>query len=525
MMDEQLYQVVKKKQLDIDKQVSEELAKFKRNNQARRAQVASVVHDRVKKLKKDLDDNENSLTVQKGNFHDRSYFVNKVYSQICEKFDEIFALLENHSPEVVTSLINQLKEAEKEIENNFRVIEVLCEGKINRNAKVDCLKKIDELKDNLEKNSQKLQNLFEDGEEVDKLRKNKNILIEQFESLEQKLEDTLDEPDDEPPTMAASLEDLVRQLAAQQLERKERKSGEVLKTCINVIIKFDKNNTVMFLDSVQLALTLTSTPEEVAAVLRAAKQRVQGSAIIENRTYVKFEDFEADILSNFKPQRTVTEIESLIARLLQEQKETVDAYGKRVFSLKSDYELAARAERVASKTKLDEVRLMEMEKKISNSFINGLKDHILNFIMTRPSTLAESISAAVEAESVSNLRYMNRQLSLAKEKQTERNTAKTGNFKKKPFTGEKREKSFSKHSSDTKSESSPTACNYCKKEGHFVKDCRKLAAKEQEKAGPQPSTSANVAKTEKKSKNGTSCGPVQQESAVSARSVKVKSRH
>lgn len=78
---------------------------------------------------------------------------------------------------------------------------------------------------------------------------------------------------------------------------------------------------------------MADTVENKSAVLKYAKQRVTNSILIESKTYVDFADFKRDVLATFKPKRTVTDIESIISRLTQNDRESVDEYAKRIFVL------------------------------------------------------------------------------------------------------------------------------------------------------------------------------------------------
>lgn len=108
---------------------------------------------------------------------------------------------------------------------------------------------------------------------------------------------------------------------------------ESLKFSKDIIIRFDKTNINNFLESVSTAIDMADTVENKSAVLKYAKQRVTNSILIESKTYVDFADFKRDVLATFKPKRTVTDIESIISRLTQNDRESVDEYAKRVFVL------------------------------------------------------------------------------------------------------------------------------------------------------------------------------------------------
>lgn len=334
----------------------------------------------------------------------------------------------------------------------------------------------------------------------------------------------------EPKMEGQTLEELVRQLTELQLNRgqpqqHQNKPGDVIKCCANIIIKFDKNdknNLMNFLESVDLAMSLTDQEAEKLTILKFAKQRVVGSVSIASKTYVTLDSFKADVLSAFKPKRTVTEIESIIARLTQGEKESVDSFEKRVSDLKFDYEQASQAERLVEKSVLDEVRLKEMERKVSRAFLNGLKDHVIRFINERPPTITEAISVALEAESTSSMRFQNKKLaeqaprySNEKHQEKKKNDQKgnqKGNFGKNSQTSSKGDSSRAK----------VPKCYNCGKDGHIKPKCPELVQTEQ---GEVKALSARPSEPKRKnegqnSKNGEACG-----ASVSAKSLKIRSLH
>lgn len=330
-----------------------------------------------------------------------------------------------------------------------------------------------------------------------------------------------------------NLEDIVRQLANLQVQRNDPRPGDVLRTVSNIILKFEKTNTSNFLESVELALGIANNDEQRRTVLKFAKQRVKGSAAIENRTYENFADFKSDVLSIFKPKRSVTEVESLIARLSQTQKESVDDFSKRTFELKSEYEQASRAERAAVNANLDDVRLAEMEKKMSSAFINGLKENVLKFISQRPASLAEAVTVAMEAESVSALRYQNRKLEQAKEPNSRDYNQKFNrdksrrdnnrNFDRKNRGNDQGDRRYpNTHNDNRKRPQGPPKCYECGSEDHLKPDCPKLKSQGEGEAKTltaKKNQRRDFDKEGAKPKNAQPCG-----ASVSARALKVKSR-
>lgn len=87
-----------------------------------------------------------------------------------------------------------------------------------------------------------------------------------------------------------------------------------------------------------------------------------------------------------------------------------------------EYEQASQAERARDGNALNAVRINEMERKVSNSFLNGLKHHVLKYVSERPNGLSEAVSVALEAESVSSIRYKNRKLEEANKPKNDSNS-------------------------------------------------------------------------------------------------------
>lgn len=324
----------------------------------------------------------------------------------------------------------------------------------------------------------------------------------------------------------ATIEDLVRQLAEMQLQQQQQPQqqrrdnqhnpGEVFKCCSSIIIRFDKDNITNFLESVKLALSLTPVEEDKLTVLEYAKQRIKGSICIETKKYELFEDLRADVLKFFKPKRTVTEVETLIGSLTQKQKETVDEYSKRAFALKVEYEQASQAERAAEGHKLDEVRISEMERKVSRAFLNGLKEYVLRFTHEKPSTLSEASSVALEAESVSSLRFRNKQLEdLERKKDDSKQSKNTKNFQKneQPRNGKNNKtRSFN----GDKPKGTPK-CYECGEEGHIKPKCPKVNQDSQASTlQAKPEAKRDFNKEGAKPKNGSAGG-----ASVSAKSLKI----
>lgn len=313
----------------------------------------------------------------------------------------------------------------------------------------------------------------------------------------------------------AELTEILRRLTEAQLEpRQNREATQAsdLKTATSIITRFDPKNIGNFIESVELALAVVEQGHS-ENVLKLAKQRITGCVAIESKSYQTIEQLKADVFLYFKPKRSVLEVEGLIGRLLQKDKETVDEYAKRAFSLKTDYELAARAERQAANHELDQVRIAEMEAKVSRAFINGLKDFTLRYVMERPKTMCEALTAALEAESISTIRFQNKKLEEKSKDSSQKFPKSEGNYKKpqgQPAGSVKGRIKF-----ETKKDREKVKCYECEQLGHYKSECPKLVGESSNSQGEQKARDGK--KEGAVPKNGDARG-----ASVSAKTLKAK---
>lgn len=277
-------------------------------------------------------------------------------------------------------------------------------------------------------------------------------------------------------TDKTKMEELAKAIAELAGSRgaKEVSLAETMKAANSIMLKFEKNNLINFLDSVELALSF-SEDKHKESVLRLARQKVCGSVAIQSTKYETFEKFKSDVLANFKPKRSVGEIESMLGRLMQRSDESVDEYAKRTFELKFEFEQAVTVERAEVGAILDDVRLKEMEAQVSVSFLNGLKGNVLKFLVEKPKTLSLAVNAALSAENTSNVRFQNKKL------EEQRKVSTSGiqqNTPVVPSSDSSQKKSFSKgkpQTSGQQSDISQVKCFACNELGHYASSCPKTA--------------------------------------------------
>lgn len=177
------------------------------------------------------------------------------------------------------------------------------------------------------------------------------------------------------------LTDLVARLAQMQLDNQPQQQAapvarpetlvDVMKRAGAGIIEFKKTNITNFLSSVEMHYE-ASPAEHRPQVVKIAQQKVVGCVLIETSVYNTFEAFKADLVANFKPAKSHTQLEVELATLTKKKEESIDQLAKRAMAIKVDYELAYKSELIALGADLDAVRLIEVERKAITSFRNAI---------------------------------------------------------------------------------------------------------------------------------------------------------
>lgn len=329
--------------------------------------------------------------------------------------------------------------------------------------------------------------------------------------------------------------DLLHRLAALQLRQadqdelrnehrrqpEEKKPGDVFNIASKIFVRFSESNLTNFLESVELALSIFTEEADTLSVLKFAKLRVTGSATIESQTFSTFEEFRTAMLAAFKPKRTVTEIEQKISQLMQDEKESVDSYSKRVFNLKVEYEQASRASRAAIGEKLDKVRIVEMEAKIATAFINGLKSRVITFVTQKPATLTEAVSVSLEAESTCDLRFQNKKNAFPP-KRMEDGKGKFYEQKKGAKGAGKGHYDKRDSKTSTSNNRSDVKCHNCGKHGHIRPKCPELVQE-----GQAEVSTLNARTSDKREYKKEGAKPKNESGgvSVSAKSLKIRKLH
>jgi hypothetical protein len=187
--------------------------------------------------------------------------------------------------------------------------------------------------------------------------------------------------------------------------------------CKNTVINFKKDNIRNFLNSVENAIEETGDdPEKTKKVLKYAQARVDSDAVISAKTYEKFEDFKIDILRQFKATKTCEHIQQELMMLQQKDDETVQKYGKRATELNSAWIEALYAEKGLKNENVEPTRHGEMEARVINHFISGLKRWVKAEFRGVPVTLPKAISIAGVAEASAHMQRVASQMNEDKKK-------------------------------------------------------------------------------------------------------------
>lgn len=302
---------------------------------------------------------------------------------------------------------------------------------------------------------------------------------------------------------------------------REKKEREVIKQAYSAIKPLkDIKDLTNFLTSVELILSETNCPIVTNKILKIAQTNVRHVAI-ETKTYEKFDDFKADLISCFRSLMTVTEAEDRINSLTQGYNEGVDVYYRRVAELKAQYDAASLSERRAAGATLDAFRIKEMEVKVARAFTRGLTNGVRGFIFSQSENLAQAYSIAMEAESSFK---KNQQIRNLEKQASQKKVEQKPNWKseKNPRASGKVENIFK-----NKERSSPSTterkCYECGSTKHLKPDCpmAKSSSGTDEKVRPS-SEKRNFDREGAKPKNSKDGGSG---STASAKSLKIKKLH
>lgn len=294
--------------------------------------------------------------------------------------------------------------------------------RLNRNLSA----KIAELKDdkelllktveNLEKRKLEITKvLHELKEENDELEESKAKLFDSFVTLKEKFKKLeFEGVDMDMEKKMAEMENMIKEMAelnkklVSMMEKSEQaqisvQQNNVLGVCRNGIVNFKKDNIRNFLNSVKSTIARFEPEHLKLEVLEYAKSRCDQNIVISEKKYQNYDDFEADVLQQFKPARTSTDVHNEITMLKQKDHEPIQEFAHRAMALKTAYLDALFADRKAKGLELEVSRIEEAEGFLVDQFFGGLRSRIRDFIREKANNLSEMISLARSADSSSQI--------------------------------------------------------------------------------------------------------------------------
>lgn len=281
--------------------------------------------------------------------------------------------------------------------------------------------------------------------------------------------------------------------------RVSEKILSVPNVCSRTIVAFDAKYHRNFISSVKTAYDEMTTDDDKKAVLNYAKNRVKGNVIFNNATFETFEEFRKMVSHFFKPIKCLRTIEREVIELKQGKDEAVTAFAKRTSELNEEYAEAFAADRSARDRKTSAEDLEELERKVIDCFISGLKERLQPFIKGETDSfrsMQEALSAATKAES--SLKNIDSARD-ASNKTGPKSDAKSsgGEQKQKQAQAIKKTKKSVENTEGKKEK----ICYNCREPGHFASDCSK-PRKETETQSSEARSLHAFQDSDSESKNG-----------------------
>lgn len=239
-------------------------------------------------------------------------------------------------------------------------------------------------------------------ERSDELERDKQRLLNELEQIRQHELRREAAPEDLDMDAMQQIAEALRLLTANQISSE---SGKTLAICRQTVIDFKKENVRNFLNSVGSAYEAVQGEDQKLRVLDYAKTRVGSDILISNKIFESLDDFEQDVLRQFRPAQDHLQLNQEIM-LLRQGEDDIHKYGKKATDLQAKYTEALYASYRAKNLHLDVGRIMEAEALITRQFVIGLKRNTREFIRTEPENLAMAISLATSAATSATLSQM-----------------------------------------------------------------------------------------------------------------------
>lgn len=221
-----------------------------------------------------------------------------------------------------------------------------------------------------------------------------------------------------------------------------------------------------FIRSCDSAFQLASNCQEIILLTYTLNSiKGPGSSDVRSKKFFKWNDLKSFLIQKYSQTKTLTHLNLELQSLYQNPQESITDYFHRVDLCRSKIVEKITAE-ISDSTL--EGRIATAEETALNVFVNGLNSDIGIMLRIHSfKTLSDACNFAIQEEKVRNM-IRTRQMLF-------RNSIPS-NFPKRPIQPtqprappQRQENAQPRFSNDIKH------CNYCKKAGHLIADCRKRA--------------------------------------------------
>lgn len=288
-----------------------------------------------------------------------------------------------------------------------------------------------------------------------------------------------------------------------------------LDVAIKMIPEFDgsKVNLHRFISCCDIVKKTATTAANQSSLLDVIKTKLTGSAynIIKYNEFDTWDDLKESLLEQYLEKRTISQIQSELIGIFQNQSESVQEYANRVERLCSDLNDAC----IASEGVEASATIRNLNAKLTlQAFVEGLKSPLKLIIKaSRFDTFHEAVQGACQEERLTLMSkqskpYSQPQARFNNNKQAQKcfTCGKTGHIQSQcyqkqanPFprypVSHPRPQPHIKEESNARVNQITITCRYCKKVGHAIEECRKRKYNNERRAqqsDPPRQSSANA---------------------------------
>lgn len=244
-------------------------------------------------------------------------------------------------------------------------------------------------------------------------------------------------------------------------------AGLDLNTLLKLIPDFDTLQSAQvyrFIRSCDSAFQLASTSQQIVLLTYALNKITgPGSSDIHSKQFFKWTDLKSFLILKYSQTKTLTHLNLELQSLFQKPRESITEYFHRVDLCRSKIIEKLTAEITDSTL---EGRIATTEETAHSVFVNGLSSDIGVMLRVREfKTLSEAGNFAIQEEKVRNMNSSRQMLF--------NNVTPTGFIKRAPQNP--RISPRENVPSENATKPNVKHCNYCKKPGHVITECRKRA--------------------------------------------------